>query len=250
LKGKGAMHSSKGTGLSADQMLKMTPPEVLRFLIMKNQPNKHINFDPGFGLLSLVDEYDQLERMYFGKEETIKGIKDLDVIYELSQPDKIPLTLPVQVPYRHLVTLVQIQKNWKDLKPMLQRSNQLPETISKDDEDRIKQRIHHVLFWLNTYAPASVKFTIKKTLPKLTLTEDQQRFLNAFLQNTDSMNWDAETIHNQIYEIIETLNISPKIAFSTMYQLILGQNKGPRIGYFLSNLDKDFVLKRCMEAVK
>jgi lysyl-tRNA synthetase class 1 len=95
-----------------------------------------------------------------------------------------------------------------------------------------------------------VKFTIKKTLPKLTLTEDQQRFLNAFLQNTDSMNWDAETIHNQIYEIIETLNISPKIAFSTMYQLILGQNKGPRIGYFLSNLDKDFVLKRCMEAVK
>ena len=32
LKGKGAMHSSKGTALSGEEMLKMTPPEVLRFL--------------------------------------------------------------------------------------------------------------------------------------------------------------------------------------------------------------------------
>jgi len=250
LKGKGAMHSSKGTGLSADQMLRMTPPEVLRFLIMKNQPNKHINFDPGFGLLSFVDEYDQLERMYFGEEEQIKGLKDLDVIYELSQPEKIPLKLPVQVPYRHLVTLVQIQKNWDDLKPMLQRSNQLPETLSKTDEDRIKQRIHHVRFWLDNFAPPSVKFTIKKKLPKITLSDDQQGFLKTFLKDADSMSWDAESIHNQIYDIIEKHNISPNIAFSTFYQLILGQNKGPRIGYFLSNLDKEFVIKRFREAVK
>jgi lysyl-tRNA synthetase class I len=32
--------------------------------------------------------------------------------------------------------------------------------------------------------------------------------------------------------------------------VILGKDKGPRAGYFLSNLDKDFVLKRFKEAVK
>jgi len=64
----------------------MTPPEVLRFLIVKNQPNKHIVFDPGFGLLNLVDEYDQFERIFFGKEDIIKGMKDIEKIYELSQP--------------------------------------------------------------------------------------------------------------------------------------------------------------------
>ena len=109
------MHSSKGTGLSAGQMLHMTPPEVLRFLIMKNQPSKHIAFDPGFGLLSFVDEYDQFERMYFGDQEQIKGAKDIDALYELSQPYKIPRKLPVQVPYRHLVTLIQIQDDWNEL---------------------------------------------------------------------------------------------------------------------------------------
>ena len=90
LKGKGAMHSSKGTALSAEEMLHMTPPEVLRFLIMKNQPNKHIMFDPGLGLLNLVDEYDHLERVYFGKEEKTRGIKDMKKNYRLSQPENIP----------------------------------------------------------------------------------------------------------------------------------------------------------------
>ena len=84
LKGKGAMHSSKGTALSAEEMLNMTPPEVLRFLLMNNQPNKHLMFDSGLGLLNLVDEYDKFERVYFGKEEEIKGMKDLKKTYELS----------------------------------------------------------------------------------------------------------------------------------------------------------------------
>jgi lysyl-tRNA synthetase class I len=32
--------------------------------------------------------------------------------------------------------------------------------------------------------------------------------------------------------------------------VFLGQDKGPRAGYFLSNLNKDFVLKRLQEAIK
>ena len=114
------MHSSKGTALSAEEMLKMTAPEVLRFLLMNNQPNKHIQFDPGLGLLNLVDEYDQLERVYFKEEEEIKGMKDLERTYELSQPYDVPKTLHIQLPYRHLVTLVQIGKNWEDVKQILQ----------------------------------------------------------------------------------------------------------------------------------
>jgi len=250
LKGKGAMHSSKGTGLSAEQMLHMTPPEVLRFLIMKNQPNKHIAFDPGFGLLSFVDEFDQWERMYFGEEEQKKGIKDLDAIYELSQPKELPTNLPIQVPYRHLVTLVQIQKDWDELKPMLQRSNQLPKDLTVSDEERIKQRIDHVSYWLEHYAPDSVKFTIRRHLPSLALSSQQHQFLTQFLTDARNIPWDAETIHNLIYTINEKQQIDPKTAFSTIYQVILGQEKGPRVGYFLSNLDKDFVLDRFKEAVK
>ena len=250
LKGKGAMHSSKGTALSSEEMLKMTPPEVLRFLLMNNQPNKHIQFDPGLGVLNLVDEYDQLERVYFKEDEEIKGMKDLEETYELSQPYEIPKNIPFQLPYRHLVTLIQIGENWKDVKQILQRTEQIPKDLSKNDEEHLKQRAEHAQYWLETFAPDMVKFQVKKQLPKLKLEKEQKKFLEEFLAKLPKISWEPEDIHKGIYDISEQEKIPIKTAFTTMYKIILGQEKGPRAGFFLSNLDKDFVIKRVKEAVK
>jgi lysyl-tRNA synthetase class 1 len=64
------------------------------------------------------------------------------------------------------------------------------------------------------------------------------------------LKWGPEEIHNAIYEISKEKNLQIKTAFKTIYQVLLGQEKGPRAGYFLSNLDKQFVLERVSEAVK
>ncbi len=250
LKGKGAMHSSKGTALSGEEMLKMTPPEVLRFLIMKNQPNKHIVFDPGLGVLNLVDEYDQQERVYFGKEEETRGMKDLKKTYELSQPETTPKKLPFQVPYRHLVTLIQIGKEWNDTKKILLRTGQIPKNLGNKDEKHLRQRADHVKYWLDCFAPDTVRFEVKEKTPKIKLSTEQKKLLTILKGKFSALEWEAENIHNMIYEISESEKISIKMAFKTIYEVILDQEKGPRAGYFLSNLDKDFILKRFEEAVK
>jgi lysyl-tRNA synthetase class 1 len=250
LKGKGAMHSSKGTALSAEEMLCMTPSEVLRFLLMNNQPGKHIVFDSGLGILNLVDEYDKEERVYFGKEEAIKGMKDLKKTYELSQPYTVPKSIPYQLPYRHLVTLIQIGGSWGELKKILLRTGQIPMDLEKDDEEHLKQRAEHARYWLDNFAPDMVKFEVKKNLPKVNLVKEQKKFLISITEKLSSIDWEAESIHNMIYDSSEKEKIPIKTAFKTIYQIILGQEKGPRAGYFLSNLDKDFVLKRVKEAVK
>jgi lysyl-tRNA synthetase class 1 len=250
LKGKGAMHSSKGTALSAEEMLDMTPPEVLRFLIINNQPNKHIVFDSGLGLLNLVDEFDKEERVYFGKEEAIKGMKDLKKTYELSQPNNVPKSIPFQLPYRHLVTLIQIGEDWNDVKKILARTSQIPKNLSNGDEEHLKQRAEHGKYWLENFAPDMVKFEVKKKMPEVNLSNEQNTFLTSLAKKIPSTKWDAEDIHNAVYSISESEKIHIKIAFQAIYQIILGQGKGPRAGYFLSNLDKDFVLNRVKEAVK
>ncbi|MFH1100840.1 MAG: lysine--tRNA ligase [Methanobacteriota archaeon] len=250
LKGQGAMHSSKGTALSAEEMLQMTPPEVLRFLIMNNQPGKHIVFDPGLGLLDLVDDYDREERVYFGVEEETKGMKDLKKTYELSQPHQIPKTLPVQLPYRHLVTLIQINREWSQVKKILLRTRQLPNDVKKTDEDHIKQRIDHVHYWLDTFAPDTMKFEVQQSLPSLTLSDEQKKFLTAFHKKLQKMDWNSDEIHNTIYAIAEEHQIPAQTGFKTLYQIILGKEKGPRAGYFLSNLEKQFIQTRVTEAIK
>lgn len=250
LKGKGAMHSSKGTALSSDQMLQMTPPEVLRFLLMNNQPNKHITFDSGLGLLNLVDEYDRFERVFFGTQEEIKGMKDLEETYELSQPKEIPKKLPIQLPYRHLVTLAQIAESWPEMKSILIRTDQIPKGIGEDDEARLAQRAEHVRFWLDNFAPEMVRFSVQKKLPEIELSVENQIFLKSFSDSLNDMLWDAESIHNGIYQAAEDAQVSVKDGFSALYKIILGKSKGPRAGFFLSNLDKDFVRSRVSEALK
>ncbi|HEC95168.1 MAG TPA: lysine--tRNA ligase, partial [Thermoplasmatales archaeon] len=250
LKGKGAMHSSKGTAISAEEMLNMTPPEVLRFMIMKNKPSKHIDFDPGLGLLDLVDEYDEEERVYFGVEEEKRGMKDLRRTYELSQPHEIPEKLPVQVPYRHLATVVQITDEWEKIKSILRRTRQIPEVLDEEDEKRLKRRVKHVIYWLHSFAPDRVKFEVQKKLPPVTLSSEQKKLLSVLKDVLASVDWQAEEIHNAFYDAAEKVNMGSKTAFQTMYKLLLGQNHGPRLGYFLSTFDREFILKRIEEAIK
>lgn len=66
IKGGGAMSSSTGNAIGPLDVLGIVPPEIIRFLIAKNQPKRHIDFDTGTCLIELSDEYqkslDDLEK--------------------------------------------------------------------------------------------------------------------------------------------------------------------------------------------
>ena len=121
------MHSSTGLAISAEDMLTMAPPEVIRWIVMKPQPNRHIDFDPGLGLLNMVDRYDQAEQDYHdGKmEENEKRA------FELSQIGKITIEKPNLLPYKHLVTLSQSKTNINEIIEALKRTGEADE-INKD----------------------------------------------------------------------------------------------------------------------
>lgn len=57
LKGVGAMSSSVGTTVGPLEVLEIVPPEIVRYLIARNQPRRHIDFDTGSALFELADEY-------------------------------------------------------------------------------------------------------------------------------------------------------------------------------------------------
>jgi lysyl-tRNA synthetase class 1 len=158
--------------------------------------------------------------------------------------------MPLHLPYRHLVTLNQIANTWPEIQEILIRTGQLPKKLRKEDEDHLRQRAQHVRYWLENFAPDEVKFQVKETLPPITLTQEQKMILSLLKKKIPTLTWEPEAIHNAIYETSTQTNIPIKIAFSAIYQILLGQEKGPRAGFFLSNLPKQFVLTRVTEAVK
>jgi lysyl-tRNA synthetase class 1 len=232
LKGRGEMHSSKGVAITINEMLDIVPPEVLRYLIVRTRPEKTIDFDPGMGLISLIDEYDRVAAAADGRE------------YELSRISSIP----TRIPFRHMVTVVQIAHDERGIFQCLARSG-----YNVADYENILGQAERVKHWLRRYAPDSVKFSIKEDLPAVAgeIGPAPRAVLRDYIHILENLpRWSAEELHNAVYEVAEQKGVSAKDIFVAIYQVFLGQQRGPRLGWFLEALGREKVLMRLHEVVK
>ncbi len=244
LKGKGAMSSSTGVAIAASDILAVVPPEVMIFYIARYQPTKHLEFEPGLGLLNIVDEYDRFERIYYGLEKAELEDKEEDWrrAYELSQTKGIREKMPVQVSYRHLVNVVQISPTFEGVLEILRRTGEIGE-LDEDDTEHLRDRVERVRHWLETFAPDSVKFSITSELTG-EYDEEERAFASALHSLLESEEWNGEAIHNSIREAAQRSGISVKKGFKALYRAFIGKEKGPRLGYFFSTMEREFVLNR------
>jgi lysyl-tRNA synthetase class 1 len=228
LKGVGAMHSSTGIVVTIQEMLDVVPPEVLRYLIIRNKPEKHIEFDPALPLLSLVDEYDQRK----GDERAI-------------QLSNISKSGPFEIPFRHMVTAVQIARGDEDgLFVALKRSGY--DVITRREE--ILGRARNVQTWLDKYAPAYVKFQVQEALPAAVknLSAAEREALGILAGQVDEKT--AAEIHDLVYAVAKDQGLDSKKFFQAIYLAFLGDRQGPKVGWFLASLERDFVRARLKEA--
>ncbi len=245
LKGQGAMHSSTGLAISATQVLSMTPPEVLRYLLMRQSPRKHIDFDPGLGVVNLVNEFDRLERIRFGAEENPGTFTEVERTYELSCPGAPPDRLPLKVAFSHLVTVCQMAATDDDVEAILRRSGELEGELDDADRALLVDRIHHVRYWLEGFAPDNMRFQVQAALPAMDFAADKE-YLGDLVTALEECHWTGSAIHDTIYSVKG--DRKPGDAFRPVYQAILGQDRGPRAGFFLASQDKAWVLERLRQA--
>jgi len=242
LKGKGAMHSSTGLAISAEQMLRMAPPEVIRWLVMQPQPNRHIDFDPGLGLLNSVDKYDRMVQDYYSRKLEENSARSI----ELSYIKNMTKEKPVALPYRHLVTLVQSKKDTKEIVKTLKRTGGMG-NLTKDEMKNLDERVKCIDGWLEKYAPESVKFVIQKETPNIEFDEEDMKKIRHLEEKMCEIKWKPDSIHDAFYELQETNQIPAKEYFKIMYNVILGKEKGPRLGFFLATMERKFIMDRLGE---
>ncbi len=239
LKGKGAMHSSTGLAISADEMLQMAPPEVIRWLIMQPQPNRHVDFDPGLGLLNSVDRYDRIECEYYEKNIDENSSR----AFELSQIENIPDKKEQTIPYRHLVTLSQSKESVTEIEKTLLRTGDISE-LNESEKCKLKSRLKCIEGWIKNHAPESVKFEIQMKPPSIDFSKNDLNRIKELKEQIGSIVWNPEKIHDSFYELQEKYNTPAKEYFRIMYLTILGKERGPRLGFFLATMEQKFVVER------
>lgn len=242
LKGvRGKMSSSVGNVVSLKNAVDNFPPEALRYLIMRKKPNRHLVFDPGEGLLQVIDEITKLE----DKTKIQKFDQNQIRAYELAKIKKSR----INISFRHLINAIQAaQGNTNEIIRILKRSGHLSKTYNKKN---LETEIKRAQNWLINYAPESVKFEIQKTLPDTAknITEKQKQLLVKLIDRLQE-DFEAEVLHNFIYDTGKSLGLSASDTFTPIYQVLLGKKSGPKAGWFLSILDKEFLIKRFKQATK
>ena len=261
------MSSSSGVVFAVKDWVNICHPEVLRFLLLRSKPSKHIDFNLKT-LPNIVDDYDELEAKYFelkdkegNEEELNENEKDKIRLYELCTPN-IPNKLPLNIPYKFCVIVSQIaynpEKETIDMDKVidiLKRNNYehaelLKYEENKEDYNKLETRLYCAMNWALEYGEKLTLIdsnTAKENYNEL--SQKQKEWIKLFSENLKNMGnneekYNASSIHELIYDSAKEIDLEPKEAFSASYKILLGKNYGPKLGSFLSSLDKDFVIER------
>lgn len=244
------MSSSKGAGSSSKEIADLLPAELFRFLLIQKEPNKVLEFDPnGDTVPVLFDNFDSYAKKYFADKENKAGDDFIRAwILAHKEEDRGNIT------ERHLprFSTVAFVSQMPHLDPAKEIEKLQEITLTDDDKKELAYRIEYVKRWISGFAPDEYKFEIQKDTPESAknFNEIQKKALGELVNYIESnQSIDGQAFHTKLHEIKESLQIDPKEFFSAIYLSILNKTSGPKAGWFLSVLDRDFLIKRFKEVI-
>lgn len=223
------MSSSKGLGLTGEELLGILPPQIARFLMIKTEPNKAVEFNPvGTDIIpKLYDDYQKAADAYFEK-----GDEDLARAFALSQIGEIKK--PSAIRFSVLAQWVQ-----------------MPNMREQIEKEGLEEWAKYAQVWVEKYAPDNAKFLVQKEVPTAAkdLSGKQKELLQRIVSEIDAVN-DAEEFQTHIYSVGKELGLNGKETFATIYKVLIGKDHGPKAAWLLLSLEKEFVKKRFAEVAK
>ncbi|MDI6717529.1 MAG: lysine--tRNA ligase [Patescibacteria group bacterium] len=241
------MSSSKGRGAFSKDIAELLPLEMIRLLMISKDPKKVIDFEPESDTIPvLYDLNDKIAEVYFN------GIKDdYFRMFVLSRAPEQRKDIQKRFLPRFSQIAFLVQMPHMDIFEMIEKIKGAP--LTQLDREEIEYRVKYAKFWLNTYAPEDYKYELQENIPPAAknFSEKQKEALKLILDYIKSRDkLDGQELHTKFHEIKEQTQIEPKELFSALYLSILGKESGPKAGWFLSVLDKNFLIERLKEIIK
>lgn len=244
------MSSSKGMGLSAKELFDLLPAEIFRLFLIRSDIKKAIDFVPdGDTVPILFDTYDKFASGYFGNNEAV--IPDEKRIFFLSHTPQARKTLTERFLPRFSQIAFLVQMPHMDIQKEIENMKGAP--LTQNDVEEMQKRVHYAKYWLSTYAPEDYKFEIQVEVPEKAklFGDDQKKALREVLSYIkENTILDGLALHTEIHEIRKRSGLDAKVFFQTIYLSVLGKESGPKVGWFLSVLDREFLIKRFKEVVR
>jgi lysyl-tRNA synthetase class 1 len=227
---------SLGNVLTPQTWLRYGSPQSLLLLMFKRVTgSRNISIDD---IPLYMDEYDLLEDIYFGKikidnPSKLMKLRGLYEYVNLLKPKEKP---SIHVPYKMLVQLASIapKKNRVDyILNKLYGYNMVKETTQE-----LIQRIELASNWADDFK------TIERK--KIILKDNEKKAIKELAELILKFN-DAEKIQGMVFEVARKNKLDPPVLFKLIYQILIGSDRGPRLGRYIVDIGREDVAKLLLE---
>ena len=235
------MSSSKGIGSTAGELAAVLPPELLRYLILRVQPRKAVDF--AVDLAGVTRAFAEYERLWRTLADSGPAQRQL---FALSQPDPSDSRPPppgYSPPFDTMVSVVQ--------QPHIDLAEHLASlgrtSLSDVELEWIERKRRTAESWSKRFSDMAARLTVIEDhrSAALRLTNHQRSFLSVAARLLHRLQaWDASDIQGALFDAARVAGIDPAEAFAAFYEVFFGWPEGPRAGSFLEFFGKQSACRR------
>jgi len=233
------MSKSTGNLVTPIEWLQYASPESLRLLMYKRIIGaRNISVDD---VPVYMDEFDDLEEYYFSKKRDSNQLKDARQrgLYEYTMLLRVRKSKGVHIPYRLLAQLSSVAPEGAALEFVFKRLASYG-MVTAESEDLAKR-----VEWASTWAKREGRRTAE--LPDL--SEAARRAVDDFAKALPLAK-DADEVQNAAFSAARKNGLKPGEFFPAVYAILLGSDRGPRLGPYVIDAGRESVSRTLLEAVK
>jgi lysyl-tRNA synthetase class 1 len=241
-KGGKKISKSLGNVVTSQEWLKYASPKSILLLLYKRITGaRELGFED---IPSLMDEYNELENIFFGKikiDNPAKASK-LKGLYEyvnLLNPPKNP---SIHINYRLLVELANIFHEDR-IKHVMKKLIEYHTIINPDPS--IEEKIEMAGNYADAFRGKPLEKVLEDGITIDKTTKNALKELAEVLAAED----EPDDLQNTIYQIAKKNNVPPKDFFKILYQIILATTRGPKIGPFIADIGRKKVAQTLSRSI-
>lgn len=234
----GKMSSSSGLNLTPGTLLKIYQPEILLWLYSKSAPNKAFDLCLDDGILRHYFEFDKQYDQYINgtADDYTRAIMDMCILDKSKKIKLVPMSLIVQ-----LGSIVDFNV------PMMETVfEKIGQPFKYED---FEERLNRAKFWLENCSPENANRLLAYRNWEVyeTLDADLKKEIELLCDYLKNNEYTLDELNTKLYDIPKVVfgADNPDLKklqgafFTTVYKLLIGKERGPRLYLFLYAIDKN-----------
>jgi lysyl-tRNA synthetase class 1 len=217
---KGKKYSkSKGTGMGITEVIKLMPPEIIKYMLLKPDLEENIDINPtSEKLLRNIEDYEEASRLDVSKEDISRSDSKRAIAFSLSTD-----RMKWKAPFLDMLLYYQLYSEWDEVGTLT------------DDAEGVRYMKPYIEEWIaREFLPEDYRFSYQPSAP----SENVKRFIAGLGPDMDAL-----AVHNAVFDFSKEHSLAPRDMFRELYQALLGKGKGPRLGKLITALGIERVKK-------